>query len=173
VVEVIWHKTASPPQTVQPYLPGGAKVPTGEVLLAPPGEYDWTCASFSTPESTAQMANRSVQPFLLSSRQKVPVLYNGGPFPPNCPFSWGGSGPPSISWFLEADRAHSPNCITIITAIFAQVIAECPYTLQWDAPFRPQNCSFPWGNLDPHLIRGSLGPPESSTQMASWSVQPF
>jgi len=29
------------------------------------------------------------------------------------------------------------------------------------------------GNLDPHLMHGSLGPPESSTETASQSVQPF
>jgi len=51
--------------------------------------------------------------------------------------------------------------------------AECPYTLQWDAPFPPKNCPFPLGHLDPHLIHGSLGPPKSSTQMASRPVQPF
>ena len=38
----------------------------------------------------------------------------------------------------------------------------------------PQNCPLPWGNLNPHLIHGSLGPSESSsTQIPSWSVQPF
>jgi len=30
-----------------------------------------------------------------------------------------------------------------------------------------------WGNLDPNLIHGSFGPPESTSQMASWSVQLF
>jgi len=40
-------------------------------------------------------------------------------------------------------------------------------------PFSPQNCPFPLGNLDTHLIHGSLGPPESTTQTASRSVQPF
>jgi len=40
-------------------------------------------------------------------------------------------------------------------------------------PFLPQNCPFTWGNMDPHLIHGSLGPPESTTQMASLGVQPF
>jgi len=29
------------------------------------------------------------------------------------------------------------------------------------------------GDLNPHLIHGSLGPPESSTQMASRSLQLF
>jgi len=209
---------------VQSYLPGGANVPTGDGTLSPPGEYDWTCASFSTPESTAQTANRSVQPFLHHSRQKVPILYNGGPSP-KLPLLVGESGPPSISWFLETDRAHNPNCITVGSAIFAQVTTECPYTLQWaplspiiapshgvsgpqgtipethpspqtkrhlyryshfcthdcrvslyftmGRPFPPQNCPFPWEDLDPHLIHGSLGPPKSSTQMASRLVQPF
>jgi len=49
-----------------------------------------------------------------------------------------------------------------------------PYTLQWEVP-SASNCPFPWGDLEPHLIHGSLGPPppESSTQMESRSVQPF
>ena len=108
--------------------------------LVPPGEYDWTCASFSTPESRAQMANRSVHPFLLSSRQKVPVLYNGGPFPrklpllvgvvtpiyfmipwgrlsPQCPM--GGSGPPSNTWFPGPTRVLNPNGISIGSAVLA------------------------------------------------------
>jgi len=40
-------------------------------------------------------------------------------------------------------------------------------------PLPPQNCHFPWGDLDPHLIHDSLGPLESSTQTISWSVQLF
>jgi len=36
----------------------------------------------------------------------------------------------------------------------------------------PNNCPFAWGS-GPHLIHASLGPPESITQTASRSVQPF
>jgi len=36
--------------------------------------------------------------------------------------------------FLEPAHAHNPNGITIGSAVFAQVTAECPYTLQL-APF--------------------------------------
>jgi len=36
-----------------------------------------------------------------------------------------------------------------------------------------KNCPFLQGTLDLHLIHGSLGPPESLTEMASRSVQPF
>ena len=48
---------------------------------------------------------------------------------------------------------------------------ECPYTLQWDSlsPKMP----FPMGDMDPHLIHGSLSPPESSTQTASRLGQQF
>jgi len=35
-----------------------------------------------------------------------------------------------------------------------------------------QNCPFPWGS-GPHLIHGSLCPPETSVQTASRLVQPF
>ena len=38
-------------------------------------------------------------------------------------------------------------------------------------PVLPQNCPFPCWHLD--SIRGSQGPPESGTQMATWSFQPF
>jgi len=37
----------------------------------------------------------------------------------------------------------------------------------------PKNCLLACGDLDPHLIHGSLGPPESTCQTASRSVQPF
>ena len=42
-----------------------------------------------------------------------------------------------------------------------------------DRPFSAQNCPFPWGGSGPHLIRGCLGPPESSTQTASRSFALF
>jgi len=39
--------------------------------------------------------------------------------------------------------------------------------------FAPSKLPLPMGDLDPHLIHGSLGPPVSSTQTASRSLQPF
>ena len=44
-------------------------MPTWEGTLAPPGECNSTCASVGPPKSTTQTANRSVWPFLHSSRQ--------------------------------------------------------------------------------------------------------
>jgi len=61
--------------------------------LALPGEYDWTRASFGPPESTTQTANQLVQPFPHSSQQKVPILYNGRPFPPKLPHLMGNLDP--------------------------------------------------------------------------------
>jgi len=49
----------------------------------------------------------------------------------------GGSEPPSNSSLLGPVQAHNPNCITIGSAVFAQVTTECPYTLQW-APLPPK-----------------------------------
>jgi len=37
----------------------------------------------------------------------------------------------------------------------------------------PQKMQLPIGVSGPHVIRGSVGPPESSIQTASQSVQPF
>jgi len=44
--------------------------------------------------------------------------------------------------------------------------------LQWAVQF-PLKIAPLRGDVDPQLIRGSLGQPESTTQMPSESVQPF
>ena len=60
-----------------------------------------------------QTASRSVQLFLLSSPQSVPVLYNGTPISPlKIAPSHGGSGPPSNTWFLCPTRVLNPNSIS-------------------------------------------------------------
>ena len=100
-------------------------MPSHVGTLAPLREYGWTCAFFSPPESTNQMTNRSVQPFLHSSWQKVPTLYNGQPFPPKLLLPMEGPGPPSKLWFLGPTLVHNPNGISISSAIFAQLMAEC------------------------------------------------
>ena len=66
-------------------------------------------------------------------------------------------------------QSHNPNGISIGSAVFAHMTAVSLYTLQWNATFpliiAPSN-----EISGSHLIHGSLGPSESSTQMAS---QPF
>jgi len=67
-------------------------------------------------------------------------------------------------------RAHNPNGVSI-GSVFTQLTAQGAYSLQW-AALPPQNCPFPWGIWTSYNT-WFLGPPESSTQTASWSVQPF
>jgi len=84
----------------------------------------------SAPEFTTQTANRSVQPFLHSSRQKVNILYNGRPFPQKLPLPTGIWTPSNTRFLYRLIRAHKRNGISIRPAVFVQMTAECPYTLQ-------------------------------------------
>jgi len=55
VVKVIWHKTASPPQT-----DGSLVFSRWHQCALLSGDIGWTCASFDPLESTTQTANRSI-----------------------------------------------------------------------------------------------------------------
>ena len=97
---------------------------------------------------------------------KHSILCNGRPSPSKQPLPMGRSGSPSNSWFLGLIRANNPNGISTSSAIFAQITAECPHTLQWVAPFplkiapshrgilTPSNIWFPWPTrvLNPNTI---------------------
>jgi len=66
------------------------------------------------------MANRSVQPFLHTSRQKVPILYNGTPLSSSkLPLPMGVSGCPSNTWFGGPTRVLNLNGISIGSAVLA------------------------------------------------------
>ena len=66
-------------------------------------------------------------------------LYNGTLLSTKLAPSHGGSGAPSSTLFFGPIRAHNPTGITIGLAVFAQMTAKCPYTLQRDASFPTQN----------------------------------
>jgi len=51
---------------------------------------------------------------------------------------------PSNTCFLGFTRDHNPNGISIGSAIFAQLTAEFPYTLQW-ATLYPKTAPSHWG----------------------------
>jgi len=91
--------------------------------------------------------------------------------PKNCTFTWGYLDP-SNTLFLRPILAQIPNGISIGSVVFAQLTTECPHTLQWAAP-SPLKTAPSHGDLDPHLIHGTLDPLESSTQMAYRSNEPF
>jgi len=144
--------------------------------LAPPGEYDWTCASFGPLEFTTETANGWVHPFLHSLRQKVHVLYNGRPYPPELLVPMGiwsshvthdAFGPcESITQMVPRSVQSSLHNDRGVSLYFTMVCL-----------FPPENCPFPcWYLVLMRFIgpiRGSLGPPEFGTQMATWSFQPF
>jgi len=116
---------------VQCYSTGDSNLSFHKGTLAPPGKYDWTCASFSPLKSTTDTANGLLQPFLHSLWQKVPILYIGHPYPPELPLPMGDLNLPCNTWCFRPMRVHNPNGTSIGSAIFAQVAAECLYTLQW------------------------------------------
>ena len=62
-----------------------------------------------------------------------------------------GCATPSNTWFSGPIRAHKSNGISIGSAVFAQITAECPCTLQMGRPGpSPQNCFFRWGMWTPY-----------------------
>jgi len=99
---------------------------------------DWS------PQPKRQMDR--FQPFLHSLWHKVPILYNGRPYPPEVPFSMGDLDLPCNTWCFGPMWAHNRNGTSIDSAMFAQMTAECPYMV---CLFCPQNCSFPCWHLDP------------------------
>jgi len=68
----------------------------------------------------------------------------------------------SNTCFLGPSGVHNPNGISIGSAVFAQLSAQSPYTLEWAALF-PLKIAPRMGDLDPP----SLNPHKSSTQTAS------
>jgi len=119
VVKVIWHKTASRPQT------------DGSVVLA-----WWRQCAFPCRHNGATWRIRLHLSFLRCTRvhnpngkwigsavltqllAESPYTYNGLFFPQNCPFRWG-IQTPSNTWFPGPIRVLNPNSILIGSAIFA------------------------------------------------------
>jgi len=91
-------------------------------------------------------------------------------FPKNWLFTWG-IWTSSNAWFLGPNRVHNLNGISIGSAVFTGFTVERPYSLQSSAP--SPKIAHSHGGSRAHRIHGCLGPPVSSTQTASRSVQPF
>jgi len=75
---------------------------------------------------------------------------------------------------LPNRHPHRTGCAPCWVALSISTpghVRACPEP----APFRPENCPFRCGNLDPHvsLTRGFLGPSESMPRTGSRSVQPL
>jgi len=66
--------------------------------------------------------------------------------------------PPCNTCFLGPTPVHNPNGISICSATFAQLTAECPRACL-GIFFRLKLSFHTWGSSGPHLIHGSMGPP--------------
>jgi len=138
--EAIWNCCT---RTIMPFHVG---------TLAPPGECDWTLASFGPPESTTQ----TLQPFLHSWWQKVSILYNGPSLSPKIALSYGGLEPhlthdslgPSEPVTQRASRSFQP---------FLHRWPQSVPVLYNATPLPLKIAPSHWGIWTPHLIHGSLG----------------
>ena len=85
----------------------------------------------------------------------------------------------AVQWYSSGDASMHPRLIMVPWTHptehpklhldrYRRFTAECRITLHW-AAISLSNCPLAWKDL----IRGSLGPPESTTQTTSRSVQPF
>jgi len=100
------------------------------------------------------------------------TLQWGDAFPQNCPFSWGGIGTPI--YFMIPRGRPSPKSKLHHDRFSYFHIGDRSVPIPYNGtPLSPLKIAPSHGGSRPHVIRGSLGPPESSTQMASRSVQPF
>jgi len=133
-------------------------------------------ASLCRPESKSQTtASRSVQPFLHSSRQTVVILHNGppSPLPYNCPFLlviW--TNPHLIHSSLGPPKSPTQRTSRLVQAFLHSSQQSVPI-LYDGPPLPPFELPILTGDLHLHLTRGSLGPPDPSTQTVFRLVQPF
>ena len=124
-------------------------------------------ASLGPPESITQMAPRSVQPFLHSSHQchraclGMPFCLKIAPFHGK------------TVTYLVCGSLGSPDSASRLVQPFLHRWPQSVPILYNGLPFLRQNCPFPWGHLDPHLIHDSLGPAKPKNRTASGSVQLF
>ena len=74
----------------------------------------------------------SIAVFCTAQCRDSPYFTNNGPplFPLKLPLPMGESGLPPNTWFLGPTQGLNPNGISIGSAVFAQLTAERPYSLQ-------------------------------------------
>jgi len=72
---------------------------------------------------------------IIAHQRPKPVMANCGPKLVAMATSLSTCGLPSNTWFLGPIQAQNPNGISIGSAVFAQFITECLYTLQWYSSF--------------------------------------
>jgi len=147
--------------------------------MCPPMRAYWRHLA-NTIELVHPWAHSSPQPkwqidqfshFCIAHGRKSRYIKIGAPVPQNCPFPWVDLDPikhmipwtnlsPQPKWHLDWFSRFCTDSRRV-SLYFS------------GSPLPPLELSLPMGDLDPHLIHGSLGPPKSSTQMASRSLQTY
>jgi len=87
--------------------------------------------------------------------------------------SYGWFGPPSNTWYLGSSRVLNPNDMSSGSPVFCATHSKVSLYFRMGHSPPPSKLLLHMGDVDPYVIHGSLSPPESSTQTASWLVQPF
>jgi len=137
VVKVIWHKSTSPLHM------DGSVVFARWQQCAPPCN---TCLLWPTwaHNPNGILVGSAVFAQLMAQCSRACMVMS---FPTkNYPFAWG-FGPPSNTCFLWPSQVHNSNGISIVSAVFAQLMANSPY-FTMGAPFS-KYCPFPWGIWTP------------------------
>jgi len=129
-------------RVVQCYSTGDSNVSFHKGTLAPPGKYNWACASFSRLESTTEMATDRFSRFCTAYGRKCLYFTMGAHIHKNCPFPWG-------IWTSHVTHDAFGPCES--TAQTAPRLVQ-PSLHRWlrsvsilynGLPVSPQNCPFP------------------------------
>ena len=103
------------------------------------------CGSLGPRNSTRQTASRSIQPFLHSSRQIVPILYNGLLLhPQNCPFPLEDMDLHLIHNSLDPFKSTTRTASQFVQPFLHSSLQSVPL-LYSGLPLTLQNCPFSWG----------------------------
>jgi len=144
---------------VQSYSPGGANEPSHVGTLAPPGECKWTCASLGLPRvhnPNGKSIGSAVSAQLTAESHNTSqwVTFPMGDLDPHLIHDSFGQFEPTIQTASRSVQLFLHRWLQRVAIFY-----------NWH-PF-PQNCPFPWEDLDSHMTR-FLGP-----QTTSLLVQPF
>ena len=113
-----------------------------------------------------------ISPFYPTTKILCFILLFKGPDSPKLAPSLVGIWTPSEIWFLLPTRIYNSNGISIGLAVLHSSPQRVP--ILYNGPQSPPlKIAHFHGRSGPHLTHDSLSPPESSTQTASRSLQPF
>jgi len=125
-------------------------------------------STHSSPQTKLQIDR--ISHFCTAHGRKCLYFTTGAPIHQNCPFRWG-IWTPSNRWCHGSMRA-SPQPKQHLDRFRRVCANDRRVPIQWFARF-PFKIVPTHRGSGPHVIHGSLGPPESWTQTATRSLQPF